>query len=87
MQPQLQCLIDSVGTRSACVLPGIIEGEDTLKVQLIKEIKIGKCEDPYAETRLFEDTIKSSAQEYSMNSHIFIFMCTHLCDHRTIDQS
>lgn len=35
------CLIELVETRSACVLPGIIEGEDSLRVQLIKVNKIG----------------------------------------------
>lgn len=54
---------------------------------MVKVAKIGKCEDFYAETWVFEDTIKSSAQEYSTNSHISIFMRTYLCDHRIVDQS
>lgn len=39
-----------VGTRPACVLPGITESENTLKVQLIKVHKIGKGDDSDAET-------------------------------------
>jgi hypothetical protein len=48
---------------------------------------MGKCEDVYAKTRLFENAIKSSAEEYFSDSLLSIFISIHLCDCRIVDKA
>jgi len=59
-------------TVEACVLPEIIWDKGALKDCLVKVAKMGKCEDVYAKTWMFEDTIKSSAEEYFTDSFLSI---------------
>lgn len=69
------------------MLPEIMWDEGALKDWLVKVAYMGKCEDVYAKTRMFEDTIKSSAEEYFTDSLLSIFISTHLCDRRIVGKA